>query len=451
MSAMNKDNETNGIFIALDNIPLGTIVLCRNFKVVFWNVLMEEWTGILREEIVGKNITDYYANLADRRYIDRITPLFDGGPSVIFSSQLHRKFIPTALIDGSDRIQHTTVTPLHFGNEIYALVSIQDVTELTKLAQDSRALHNQALLEIENRKKAEVQLRLAASVFDSINEGIFVTDANGVIISVNPAFEQITGYSASDAVGNTPRILKSGKHDRAFYTNIWDSIVSDGLWMGEIWERRKNGEIYPQEMTISAIRDENGFIRSFAAIFNDITERKKVEEQLRYLSMRDGLTGLFNRRTFDDELDNEWRRALRNPLPFSVIIMDIDYFKSYNDTYGHQDGDMCLGAVANVIGCSVRRLGDLVARYGGEEFVALLPNTPVEDAVIVAEKIRSEVEALGLTHESSKVSTVVTVSLGVGTVIPTREHSCDEVLRMADIALYLAKSEGRNRVICRGE
>ncbi|BCS52393.1 diguanylate cyclase [Geobacter sp. SVR] len=445
---MNGHAKIDDCFIILDNLPLGAIVLSRDFTVICWNALLEEWTGIQRGEIVGKTITDYYPHLADSRYTDRIIPLFDGGPSVVFSSQLHRRFIPTSFPNARERIQHTTVTPLFLGGELHALVSIQDVTDLTRLAQNSRTLHTQALREIEERKKAEVQLRLAASVFASTSEGIFVTDANGVIISVNPAFEQITGYSAAEAVGNTPRILKSGKHDQAFYAHIWNSILKEGLWTGEIWERRKSGEIYPQDMTISAIRDENGFIRKFAAIFSDITERKKMEEELRYLSMRDGLTGLFNRRTFDEELENEWRRALRAPAPFSLIILDIDYFKDYNDTYGHQEGDRCLGAVANVVNCAVRRPGDLTARYGGEEFVVLLPMTTSADAAIIAEGIRRDVEALSIGHRTSKVSGVVTASFGVGTVIPTRDRSFTELIRVADHALYVAKSKGRNRIMC---
>lgn len=446
---MTNQTTSDTGFAILDNLPLGAFVLRRDFSVLCWNTLMEDWTGILRQEIIGRPVVDFYPHLAESRYADRIMPLFDGGPSVVFSSQLHRRFIPTCFPNGRERTQHTTVTPLHAGEEIHALISIQDVTDLTRLAQNSRDLHAQALREIEERKKAEAQLKLAASVFASTSEGIFVADANGVILSVNPAFEQITGYGAGEAVGNTPRMLKSGKHDQAFYAHIWNSILKEGVWQGEIWDRRRNGEVYPQDMTISAIRDENGFIRKFAAIFSDITERKKVEEQLRYLSMRDGLTTLFNRRTFDEELENEWRRALRAPAPLSLIILDIDYFKFFNDTYGHQDGDRCLRAVANVVGASVRRTGDLTARYGGEEFVVLLPMTAAADAATIAEKIRNNVISLDIGHESSQASSVVTVSIGVGTVMPSRDQSPADLFRMADHALYSAKSEGRNRVVSR--
>jgi len=204
-------------------------------------------------------------------------------------------------------------------------------------------------------------------------------------------------------------------------------------------------------MTISAIRDENGFIRQFAALLSDITERKMMEEELRYLSMRDGLTSLFNRRTFDEELENEWRRALRSPAPFSLIMIDIDFFKKFNDTYGHQNGDLCLRGVANVIASSARRPGDLTARYGGEEFAVILPNTPAVDAVSIAEHIRRDVEGLAYPHETSKAWGVVTVSVGVGTVFPERGKSQEDVVRLADTALYTAKKEGKNRVASHDE
>jgi len=435
--------------LVLDNLPLGVMVLRHDFTVAFWNSLLEEWTGIGRHDMIGSRITDRYPHLGESRYADRIAPLFDGGPSAIFSSQLHQRFLPTDLGNGRGRIQHTTVTPLQLGDEIHALVAVQDVTDLTRLAQDSRALHQQALREIEERKKAEEELSLAASVFASTSEGIFVTDANGTILSVNPAFEQVTGYSAGEAVGNTPRILKSGRHDQSFYAHIWDCILSEGVWKGEIWDKRKSGEIYPQNMTIGAIRDDHGFIRKFAAIFSDITERKEMEEQLRFLSTRDGLTGLFNRRTLDEELENEWRRALRAPSPFSMILLDIDCFKLYNDTYGHLEGDVCLKKVAGTVGRSVRRTGDVTTRYGGEEFAVLLPMTQAKDAARIAESIRAGVEALGVAHEASKVGPSVTVSVGVGTLTPSMDESPETLLKLADEALYQAKSEGRNRVVSR--
>lgn len=449
---MNDFEDTGENFLnILDNLPLGALVLRRDFSVVYWNNIMEEWTAIPREKILGKPITDFFPHLAEPRYINRIFPLFGGGPSSIFSSQLHRFFIPAQFPDGRNRIQHTTVTALSLAGETHALFSIQDVTDLTRLGQKARVLHKQALQEIDDRKKAEEKLRLAASVFASTTEGIVVTDADGVILSVNPAFEQITGYSAEQAQGTTICTLKPGKFNQEFYDHIWSRIYQEGCWKGEIWDQRKNGEEFALDITINAIHDENGYIRQYAIIFSDITQRKMMEDQLLDLSMRDGLTGIFNRRTFDKELDIEWRRSVRTRTPFSLIILDIDYFKKYNDTYGHQKGDSCIKAVAEIIAGSVHRPGDVTARYGGEEFVVMLPSTSSTDAIRIAEAIREKVAALQIIHQASRIGAFLTISAGVATVSPEKGRLSDIAIRLADQALYTAKREGRNRVAHQNE
>ncbi len=448
---MNAWDRKDDALAILDNLPLGALVLCRDLKVLYWNTILEEWTGILRNDIVGQPVADFFPHLGNARFTDRIALLFEGGPPAIFSSQLHRSFIPSCLPDGSERVQHTTATPLPHADGFHALLSIQDVTDLTRLAKNARALHAQAQREIDERKKAEKQLRLAASVFASTSEGIVVTDPQGTIVSVNPAFEEITGYRAAEAIGTTVCVLRSKLEDQEFYRHLWERLQQDGYWKGETWDRRKSGEEYPIELTISAIKDDDGSIRQFATIFRDITERKRMEDQLRDLSMRDGLTGIFNRRTFDVEIEREWRRATRILRPFSVILIDIDYFKRFNDTYGHPAGDACLKRVADVIESSVNRAGDLTSRYGGEEFVVLLPMTSSADAIRIGEKIRRDVESLAIAHRGSKAASVVTVSIGVGTVLPSRDTSPSAVLRLADQALYAAKRGGRNRVVCHDE
>jgi len=432
----------------LDSLPLGAMVLRRDLTVVYWNSMLAEWTGIPRQQMLGTTITNRYPHLGQSRYTNRLAPLFDGGPSVIFSSQLHGHFLSIAGPDGIERTQHTTVTPLQVNGETHALVSIQDVTDLTRLAQNARALHNKALREIEERKKAEAQLRLSGSVFAGTSEGIFVTDTELVVLSVNPAFEKITGYSADEVLGKSPQMFLCESCDAPFCEEVLNRVQRDGMWVGEILSRHQNGATYPIEITLSGIRDENGNLVNFAAIFNDITERKNVEEHLRFLSMRDGLTGLFNRRTFDDRLVNEWRRALRAPAPFSILFLDIDCFKDYNDAYGHQRGDSCLGAVANIIGRSVHRAADLAARYGGEEFVVMLPVTATVDAFRIAEMIRRDVEELRIEHNRSKVKDVVTISVGVATIVPMHGRDSADLVSMADQSLYLAKSKGKNRVEC---
>jgi diguanylate cyclase (GGDEF)-like protein len=181
-------------------------------------------------------------------------------------------------------------------------------------------------------------------------------------------------------------------------------------------------------------------------VIRDISERKQAEEELKRLSYLDGLTGVANRRRFDEALGLEWRRMTRDAKPLSLIMCDIDFFKAYNDTYGHQSGDDSLRQVANTLNSVPGRPGDLVARYGGEEYVVILPETDSQSAKFLAEKMRSRVESLGIIHVSSQVCEVLTISLGVATTIPTSGSLPDELVSAADQALYEAKKEGRNRV-----
>ncbi|MCF8105320.1 MAG: GGDEF domain-containing protein, partial [Desulfohalobiaceae bacterium] len=181
-------------------------------------------------------------------------------------------------------------------------------------------------------------------------------------------------------------------------------------------------------------------------IVRDISHRKKMEEELQRLSFQDGLTGVANRRLFEQTLDREWRRMTRNQSPLSLIMLDIDHFKAYNDTYGHQQGDWCLQQVAQQLKKSVKRPGDLAARYGGEEFAVILPHTGASGAMRLAEKIKDGVQQLDVPHEASPVAAHVTVSLGVAWRIPDDSAAPEDLVAAADSALYQAKAEGRNRV-----
>jgi diguanylate cyclase (GGDEF)-like protein/PAS domain S-box-containing protein len=183
----------------------------------------------------------------------------------------------------------------------------------------------------------------------------------------------------------------------------------------------------------------------------DITERKKAEKQLKLIAYMDGLTGVANRRHFDNTLDSEWRRAMRSAKLLSLIIIDIDFFKNYNDLYGHLAGDSCLQKIAHTIRDSLRRAGNFVARYGGEEFIVILPETNAEEAYLFAESLREKIENLNIEHKDSRAGKNVTVSLGVSTTVPKKDSEYDDLISLADKALYKAKEGGRNRVVRTGD
>jgi diguanylate cyclase (GGDEF)-like protein/PAS domain S-box-containing protein len=332
------------------------------------------------------------------------------------------------------------------GRRIDVFVTISPVRDITGRIVGASNIAR----DITELKKAESAERLAAAVFASTTEGIMVTDKDSVIQSVNKAFEQITGYSEAEVKGQTPRILKSGLQDASFYVWMWKTLRETGMWKGNFWNRRKNGVIYPQETTINAIRNERGEIMQYCGIFRDITEQYRLEETLRTLSTTDGLTGLANRRSFDESIESEWRRAQRIGYSLAIIMADIDDFKRFNDTYGHLEGDECLKKVALVFKTAVRRAGDLAARFGGEEFVLLLPMTRVNEAGQIAEEIRLRIEALKMIPKSGAASVRVTISMGVSAAAPKQEVSAEGLLTMADQALYQAKREGKNRVVIAG-
>ncbi|MHB8122675.1 MAG: sensor domain-containing diguanylate cyclase [Desulfuromonadaceae bacterium] len=442
------------MFLLLDTMPMGVLVLASDLTVLFWNSRLTEWTGVQREQIVGKLLTDLYPELGSIRYAGRILPVFDGGPPVIFSPQLHPHLIPSVRADGQKRILQTTVTPITINNAACALASIQDVTDLMLTARESRRLHQQATKELEQRKSIESALQESSeklrSIFDTAVEAILVINTDQLIEEFNPAAERIFGYPAGEVIGRNIKMLMPEP-----YTSEHDSYVKHFLQTGqariigtdigrEMTGLRKDGTTFPMRLGVSEMHVGNKVL--FTGILNDITDQKRLEEQLRNMAMKDGLTGISNRRSFDEALDREWRRMLREYGKLSVILIDIDFFKNYNDTYGHHEGDTCLKAVAAAIDRSVHRAGDLAARYGGEEFVVLLPATDINAATDLAERIRLSVEELSIPHTASGAAPHITISLGVASIVPDQGGMPEMLLNFADQGLYAAKASGRNRV-----
>ena len=300
--------------------------------------------------------------------------------------------------------------------------------------------------DITEQKLSEDRLRIAATTFET-HEAILITDPNANIIRVNQAFQDITGYSSEDVLGKNPRILSSGRQDRAFYTEMWQQLLATGSWTGELWDKRKDGRIYPKWLTITAVKNEQGETTEYVAIFSDITARKQAEEDIHNLAFYDSLTRLPNRRLLLDRFRLALSVSARSWHYGAVLFLDMDKFKTLNDTLGHDYGDLMLIEVADRIRSCVREM-DTVARLGGDEFVVLLEEVDAvaeeasQKAALIAEKIRIALaEPYQLKGHEYHSSPSIGVCLYRG-----NEESVDDLLKHADMAMYQAKGSGRNAV-----
>jgi diguanylate cyclase (GGDEF)-like protein/PAS domain S-box-containing protein len=309
---------------------------------------------------------------------------------------------------------------------------------LSEMAEDiGFALSNFAREEV--RRQAEAKLSLAARVFEQSSEGFVICDPHMNILSVNRAFSEITGYSETEALGQNPSLLKSGRQDADFYRDMWEHINETGSWQGEIWNRRKSGEIYPEWLSISAARGDHGELTHYIGIFSDITQHKKTEEHIRYLAHYDALTGLPNRSLLNDRIKIAIAQAQRRKQQLTLMFIDLDRFKNVNDSLGHLVGDRLLIEVAQRLKTVVRD-EDTVSRLGGDEFILLLPATDADGAIRVAEKIIQALTEAFLT-EGNELS--VTPSIGIA-MYPADGQQAERLLQCADSAMYRAKEAGRN-------
>jgi diguanylate cyclase (GGDEF)-like protein/PAS domain S-box-containing protein len=298
--------------------------------------------------------------------------------------------------------------------------------------------------DISERKRSEKELGLATKIFENIGEATVVTDAENNIVSVNPAFTEITGYAAKEVIGKNPRIMGSGRHDKEFFRSMWAAILDTGHWQGEIWDRRKNGDIYPKWLSISVVRDKpGGQIRNYIAIFSDITERKEAEKRIQFMAHYDALTGLPNRILLHDRLAHDISHAARSHKQVALLFLDLDRFKTINDSLGHNVGDLLLQSVAERLKECLRS-GDTVARLGGDEFVVILPDLQEADyAATVARKI---LECVAAPHAVGGHELSTTASIGIS-VYPHDGSDRETLVKNADIAMYKSKEAGRNNYL----
>jgi diguanylate cyclase (GGDEF)-like protein/PAS domain S-box-containing protein len=355
------------------------------------------------------------------------------------SMTLAKQYIDVAMKTGSVRFEwmhKRSDTGKNFITEVM----------LSSMMLDGSLFLQTTIHDITVRKLAEDDLRIAATAFQ-VREGVMVTDAHGILLRVNNAFTIMTGYSTEEVIGKNPRLLSSSRHDAAFYTEMWTTINNTGAWAGEIWNRRKSGEVYPEYLTITAVTDANGKVTNYVATLTDITLSKAAAEDIQHLADYDHLTQLANRRLLTDHIQHALSGCTRSSSKGAVMFLDLDYFKTINDTLGHSYGDLLLQQVATRLTACVRK-SDTVARLGGDEFVVLLEGLS-EQTIEAAAQTKAigdkMLTALSQPYQLTSHQCHCTASIGV-TLFKGRRVSVDELFRQADIAMYQAKDCGRNRL-----
>ncbi|CAA6799158.1 MAG: diguanylate cyclase/phosphodiesterase (GGDEF & EAL domains) with PAS/PAC sensor(s) [uncultured Sulfurovum sp.] len=305
---------------------------------------------------------------------------------------------------------------------------------------DDNVFYLASCLDISQIKENERQLRQSATVFENTTEGVMITDANATIIDINDAFSDITGLQRSEVIGKNPSILQSGRHHNDFYELMWKSIEDKGSWQGEIWNRRKNGEIFPEWLNISSVKNELGNIEGFISVFSDITSLKETAEKLDFLAYHDHLTELPNRTLLKARLEHTISTAKRNKTLTAVMYMDIDNFKNINDSYGHSLGDKILVAVAKRIN-NIMREDDTLARLGGDEFIIAMNHFKSPEHVVHFVQI-----IMNLFEESFIVEEKefwITLSMGIS-IAPDDGITPEILIKNADTAMYEAKGDGKS-------
>jgi diguanylate cyclase (GGDEF)-like protein/PAS domain S-box-containing protein len=399
--------------IILDNVMLG-VLFVRNRRVVSANRHFEELFGYGPGQLVGAETADLFSSADEYEHVaaDAYRVLGEGG-KVDSERQLRRR-------DGSVvwcQIIGRAIDPLHpHEGSIWVYADITD------------------------RKHADEELRLWGTVLEHIADGVMVIDLNGKIVAINPAFTQITGYTQAEAVGQHSNLTRTNLHEPTFYEALWRDLAETGFWRGEIWNNRKNGEVYLEWLTVSAVRDDDANISHYVAVFSDITRAKEAQAKLDHLAHHDPLTALPNRLLFQDRLQHALAQSARNKTQLAVLFIDLDRFKNVNDTLGHHVGDELLKKVAKSLSGSLRE-GDTLARLGGDEFIVLLENTDGEySAGHVAGKLVSMFEQPFMVND---YELFVTCSVGVS-LYPQDASDLNMLIRNADVAMYQAKARGRN-------
>lgn len=401
--------------IVLESVGVG-IAHVKDDALLWANVKMSEIFGYSGETLLGRLQADLFLTPDDFQSLKAtVQPVFESGKTYVGEWPMRRA-------DGS---------------EIWARISGTAVD-----ASDPSQGATWVIEDITAEREVEERLRLADAIFETTTEGIFVTDPHNVIVTVNPAFTAITGFKSEEVIGKDPSILASGRHSPEFYTGMWESLQDNGRWEGEVWNRRKNGELFAEWLSISAITNKQGEVENYVAMFSDITKRKQDAERIIYQANYDGLTGLPNRRLLQDRVHQSLAEASRSKERVGILYIDIDNFKFVNDSMGHNVGDALLVEVAKRMKPFLRE-HDTVGRLGGDEFLVVLPHIHSgEETTMIARRLLEGIaQPMGL--EGREDETVVTASIGIA-VYPDDAVTAADIIRNADTAAFHAKEVGRN-------
>jgi len=403
---------------ALVEVSPAAVFMLRNRHIVFANeTALALWGASSSDQVLGRDILDFIHPGYRDLVAQRIATLESSSlpvPRVPWVEQEYQR------IDGSIVPVEASATRVELDDGPVVLSVIRDITR---------------------RKEAEARLNLAASVFTHAQEGILIADAAGDIVDVNETFVRITGYSRDEVLGKNPRMLRSGRHDPEFHEAMWRDLTTQGNWHGELWDRRKNGDIYPAMLNITAVKDAAGRTQHYVALFSDITALKEHQSKLEHIAHYDPLTGQPNRVLLADRLQQAIVQTRRRESLMAVVYLDLDGFKVVNDTHGHETGDELLIRLAQRLKEALRE-GDTLARLGGDEFVMVLADlaTIAECETILSRLLRAAAEPVHVGNFPLQVS----ASLGV-TIFPLDDGDADSLVRHADHAMYQAKQAGKNR------
>ncbi|HEX5337124.1 MAG TPA: EAL domain-containing protein, partial [Gallionella sp.] len=402
---------------ALEASANAIIITDSDSRIQWANPAFSRLSGFTLDEVVGKHPNELVNSGAQSR------EFYEALWQTILGGDVWHGEVVNKRKDGTLYHQEMTVTPVRIDDD--------DITHFIAIKQD-----------ISERRQTEGRLREAAAVMESTHEGVLITDTTPCILAVNHAYEHITGYSAEEVIGKNPGIISAGRADPAFYATMWEHLLRDGFWQGEVWNRRKNGECYPQLLTISTIYDAKHKPVRYVGVFADITQLKENQAQLEFMAHHDALTKLANRSLAESRLRHELEQAQRQTHRIAVLFIDLDRFKAVNDSFGHLVGDELLCAVAERLGKRVRE-GDTLGRLGGDEFILLVnPLNETQDAALIARDLIAELnEPFNLSGDNE---VFIGGSIGIS-LFPEDGETVSELMKNADAAMYQAKQSGRNQ------